>query len=361
MTAPHVQLRDVVKRFGPTVAVAGVSLDIPRGSLTTILGPSGCGKTTLLRLVGGFLEPDAGEIRIADVPQRGRPPYLRSTATVFQEYALFPHMTVFENVAYGLHVRGLGRASIADRVRRALALVRLDGLDTRYPRELSGGQQQRVALGRSLVIEPEVLLMDEPLSNLDARLRVEVRAEIRELQRRLGITTVYVTHDQEEALAISDRVAVMNAGRLRQLGPPREIYERPADPWVAGFVGQINLLAVTVSSGPAGRATLRVGSLELPLGTEATPSLAGDILLGLRPEAIRIQDAGAGDGPTGHVLGVTYLGATARYRVRFEDYELIVDDADPAGKPLHSGAVSLRFDPGRFRLWPAAAVRPAGA
>ncbi len=358
MTEPHVQLRDVVKRFGATLAVAGVSLDIPRGSLTTILGPSGCGKTTLLRLLGGFLEPDGGEIRIAGVPQTGRPPYLRSTATVFQEYALFPHMTVFDNVAYGLRVRGLARAAVADRVRRALALVRLDALDARYPRELSGGQQQRVALGRSLVIEPEVLLMDEPLSNLDARLRVEVRAEIRELQTRLGITTVYVTHDQEEALSISERVAVMEAGRFRQLGTPREIYERPADPWVAGFVGQINLLAATVITGPAGRATLRVGTLELPLPAGATPSLAGDVLVGLRPEAIRIADAGAGDQPTGRVLGVTYLGTTARYRVRFGDHELTVDDPDPAGKPLHVGEVALAFDPARLRLWPAATASP---
>ncbi len=361
---PHVRLVDVVKRFGPTVAVAGVSLEVPRGSLTTILGPSGCGKTTLLRLIGGFLEPDAGEVRIGGLPQAGRPPYLRTTATVFQDYALFPHLTVFDNVAYGLRVRGLARAAVAERVGRALALVRLEGLGARWPRELSGGQQQRVALARALVVEPEVLLMDEPLSNLDAKLRVHVRAELRELQARLGITTVYVTHDQEEALAISERVAVMDAGRVRQLGTPREVYERPADPWVAAFVGQVNLLPATVTAGADGRAVVRLGAVELPLPAGAAPAKAGEVVVGLRPEAIRIAaaaSAGAGDGLPGEVLGVTYLGTTARYRVRLGPHELTVDDPDPAGKPLHAGAVRVSFDPARLRLWPAPAPPPGAS
>jgi ABC-type Fe3+/spermidine/putrescine transport system ATPase subunit len=350
---PHVRLVEVAKRFGATVAVAGVSLDVPRGSLTTILGPSGCGKTTLLRLIGGFLEPDSGEVWIGGAPQRGRPPYLRTTATVFQDYALFPHLTVAGNVAYGLRVRGIPRAVAAERVRRALALVRLDGLDARYPRELSGGQQQRVALARSLVVEPEVLLMDEPLSNLDARLRLEVRGEIRDLQARLGITTVYVTHDQEEALAISERIAVMEAGRIRQLGTPREVYERPADAWVAGFVGRVNLLRATATAGPDGGIGLGLGGLALTLPPAAAPGPTGDVLVGLRPEAIRIAPAAPGDRLTGKVVQAAYLGTIARYRVRLGEHELIVDDPDPGGKPLYGGEVGLAFDPGRLCLWPA--------
>ncbi|HSF02864.1 MAG TPA: ABC transporter ATP-binding protein, partial [Solirubrobacterales bacterium] len=254
MADPHLRLEGLFKRFGATVAVGGVSLDVPPGSLTAILGPSGCGKTTLLRLIGGFLEPDGGEIWIGGVSQRRVPPHARPTSTVFQDYALFPHLSVFSNVAYGLRLRRLARGAIADRVSRMLALVRLEGLEERFPGQLSGGQQQRVALARALVVEPQVLLMDEPLSNLDAKLRVSVREELRELQQRLGTTTVYVTHDQEEALAVADAVAVMADGRVVQQGTPREIYEAPADPWVAGFVGQVNLLHGRVEQG-----SLRLG------------------------------------------------------------------------------------------------------
>ncbi|MBI3455647.1 MAG: ABC transporter ATP-binding protein [Candidatus Rokubacteria bacterium] len=356
MAAPvHVRLIDVVKRFGATVAVAGVTLDIRRGSLTTILGPSGCGKTTLLRLIAGFLEPDAGEILIDGLPQRDLPPYRRKTSTVFQEYALFPHMTVFDNVAYGLRLRRLPRAAVAEKVRQMLGLMRLDGLETRFPRELSGGQQQRVALARSLIVEPEVLLMDEPLSNLDAKLRISVRAEIRELQERLGITTVYVTHDQEEALAISDTIAVMQRGTVRQVGTPREIYEQPSDPWVAGFVGQVNLLRATVEAAPgAGRLQLRIGALELPLPAEAVVEPGRDVLVVLRPEAIRIAPVGEPrDGLTGQVLSATYLGTTVRYQVELGPERLTVDDPDPGAKPLLRGPVVLSFDPARLRLWPA--------
>jgi ABC-type Fe3+/spermidine/putrescine transport system ATPase subunit len=342
----HVRLDGLVKRFGDTVAVAGVSLDIPRGSLTTILGPSGCGKTTVLRLIAGFLRPDAGDIWIGGIAQRGVPPYARPTSTVFQEYALFPHMSVFDNVAYGLRLRHTSRPAVAERVREMLRLVRLEGLEGRFPRELSGGQQQRVALARALIVEPQVLLMDEPLSNLDAQLRVSVRAEVRELQQRLGITTVYVTHDQEEALAVSDRIAVMASGLLRQVGTPREIYESPADPWVAGFVGQVNLLRATLDSG-----RLRIGSLVLPLPPDF--SGAGEVVVALRPEAIRIASPGAaGDGLAAQVLSATYLGTTVRYRVGLGAQTLIVDAHDPAGKPLLTGTVTIVVDPGRLRIWP---------
>jgi ABC-type Fe3+/spermidine/putrescine transport system ATPase subunit len=346
----HVRLENVVKRFGRVVAVAGVSLDIARRSLTTILGPSGCGKTTILRMIAGFLEADEGDILIDGASQRSLPPYLRKTSTVFQEYALFPHMSVFDNVAYGLRLRRLPRAPMAEKVRHTLSLLKLDGLERRFPRELSGGQQQRVALARSLIVEPEVLLMDEPLSNLDAKLRVSVRTEIREIQQRVGITTLYVTHDQEEALAISDTIAVMREGRVMQVGSPRDIYERPADPFVAAFVGQVNLLRARVE-----RDGLRIGSLRLPVPLDSPPIEPGrDAILALRPEAIRIGARSEGrDGLTGQVVSRTYLGTTVRYRIELAGQTLTVDDHDPAGKPLLQGPVVVSFDPTRIRLWPA--------
>jgi ABC-type Fe3+/spermidine/putrescine transport system ATPase subunit len=346
----YVRLEGVVKRFGPVVAVAGVTLDIARGSLTTLLGPSGCGKTTILRLIAGFLEPDDGDIQIDGVSQHGLPPYLRKTSTVFQEYALFPHMTVFDNVAYGLRLRRLPRAALVERVRQTLFLLGLGGLEGRYPRELSGGQQQRVALARSLIVEPDVLLMDEPLSNLDAKLRVSVRTEIREIQQRVGITTVYVTHDQEEALAISDSIAVIQAGRVMQVGTPREIYERPSDPFVAAFVGQVNLLRARIEAG-----WLAVGPLRLsaPPGVPL-PEPGREAILALRPEAIRIGTGpDTGDGFPGRVVSRTYLGTIVRYQIELAGQILTVDDHDPAGKPLLEGPVSVTFDPARIRLWPA--------
>ncbi len=353
-TTTHVRLDGVVKRFGETTAVAGVSLEIARKSLTTVLGPSGCGKTTLLRLIAGFVEPDAGDVLIDEISQRGLPPYLRKTSTVFQEYALFPHMTVFDNVAYGLRLRRLPRAALAEKVRHTLGLMQLEGLEARYPRELSGGQQQRVALARSLVVEPEVLLMDEPLSNLDAKLRISVREEIREIQRRVGITTLYVTHDQEEALAISDTIAVMHAGTVRQVGTPREIYEQPADPFVASFVGQVNLLRAKVEG-----AALHLGSLRLPLPAHV-PRTGSDqeVILALRPEAIRVGAMSGLSELRGQVVSRSYLGTTVRYRIEVGGQYLTVDDPDPAGRPLLTGQLTLSFDCSRIRVWPAS---PGGA
>jgi ABC-type Fe3+/spermidine/putrescine transport system ATPase subunit len=303
-----------------------------------------------LRLIAGFLEPDAGDILIDGASQRGLPPYLRKTSTVFQEYALFPHMTVFNNIAYGLRLRRVPRVCVAEKVRHTLSLMRLDGLEGRFPRELSGGQQQRVALARSLIVEPDVLLMDEPLSNLDAKLRVSVRTEIREIQQRVGITTLYVTHDQEEALAISDTIAVMQSGTVMQVGSPWDIYERPADPFVAAFVGQVNLLRARV-----GGEGLHLGSLRLPVPPEAPPLEVGaEVILALRPESIRIgAGADARDGLTGRVISRTYLGTTVRYRIELAGQTLTVDDHDPAGKPLLQGQVVVSFDPTRIRLWPA--------
>jgi ABC-type Fe3+/spermidine/putrescine transport system ATPase subunit len=351
----HVRLHAVEKRFGATRAVDGVSLEVERGSLFTVLGPSGCGKTTLLRLIAGFVQPDAGDILIGSASQLGLPPFLRRTSTVFQEYALFPHMTVFQNVAYGLRLRRLPRKTVAEKVRTALGLMRLEGLEARLPRELSGGQQQRVALARSIIVEPEVLLMDEPLSNLDAKLRVEVRGEIREIQRRVGITTLYVTHDQEEALAISDTIAVMRDGRVVQVGNPRDIYDRPADPFVAGFVGQVNLLTGTAEAG-----IFRAGGLHLALPPDAPSLRPGQaVIAALRPEAIRLGRANEGQTLAGEVASATYLGTVVRYVIDVGGRQLTVDDHDPAGRPLARGRVALTIDPARVRIWPVSPSEPA--
>src|SRR5262245_44846157 len=238
----RLDLEHVSKHFGPTVAVREVSLDVRDGEFVVLLGPSGCGKTTTLRMIAGFLAPTGGKVRVGGKDVTTLPPWKRNAGMVFQSYALFPHLTVAENVAFGLQMRKLPKPEIPGRVAEALALVRLGGLADRLPRQLSGGQQQRVALARALVIRPDVLLLDEPLSNLDAKLRETVRVEIRELQRQLGTTTVMVTHDQEEALIMADRLVVMSEGSVRQVGTQRDLYERPADRFVAGFVGRSNLL-----------------------------------------------------------------------------------------------------------------------
>jgi ABC-type Fe3+/spermidine/putrescine transport system ATPase subunit len=238
----NISLRDIIKRFGTLEAVSRVSLEIQDGELFTLLGPSGCGKTTILRLIGGFHAPNQGEVYFGERRVTPIPPYERNIGMVFQNYALWPHMTIFDNVAYGLKLKKLAGREIESKVHHALGLVNLKGLEKRYPGQLSGGQQQRVALARALVLNPDVLLLDEPLSNLDAKIRIQVRAEIRKLQKELAITTIYVTHDQEEALTLSDRIAVLNHGQLQQLGSPLELYERPANPFVADFIGINNLI-----------------------------------------------------------------------------------------------------------------------
>jgi len=231
--AAEVELREVTKRFGRAVAVNQLSLDVRAGEFLTLLGPSGCGKTTTLNIVAGFLDPDEGTIALRGRQVNFLPPFQRDTSMVFQSYALFPHMTNFENVAFGLRMRGVSDGDIKRRVLQSLEQVQLAGLDDRYPRQLSGGQQQRVALARAIVTEPTVLLLDEPLSNLDLKLRESMRLELKALQHRLGLTTIYVTHDQSEALVMSDRIVVMHQGRAEQVGTPLDIYERPATPFVA--------------------------------------------------------------------------------------------------------------------------------
>ena len=319
-----IRVDGVVKRFGAVTAVDRVDLTVADGELFTLLGPSGCGKTTLLRLIAGFYQPDAGEIRFGDRVVTGLPPYRRNIGMVFQNYALWPHMTVAGNVTYGLRLRKVPAAEARERLEGALRKVKLTGLESRYPGQLSGGQQQRVALARALVLEPDILLLDEPLSNLDAKIRVEVRAEIRTLQQELRISTVYVTHDQEEALSLSDRVAVMQDGRVRQVGPPRELYERPRTRFVADFVGTNNLVDGRVVERRG--ETLVVDTALGPIRAIGDAGVTGDCVLAIRPEnvmlaravAAGIADSGrtaAGDDNVagGRVVFAAYLGNTLRY------------------------------------------------
>ncbi|HEX5326325.1 MAG TPA: ABC transporter ATP-binding protein, partial [Acetobacteraceae bacterium] len=318
---PALEIRRLTKRFGAVVAVDAIDLDVRPGEFVTLLGPSGCGKTTTLNLITGFHLPDAGSIRLDGRAVETLAPFRRNLGLVFQDLALFPHMTVTENVGFGLKMRRVSRVEARQRVAAALDMVQLGRLGARRPAQLSGGQRQRVALARALVIRPAMLLLDEPLSSLDLKLREEMRREIAALQQRLGIATVFVTHDQGEALTMSDRVAVMRAGRIEQVGSPSEIYERPASRFVAGFIGNINLIAARVR-GPSdadGLAALETGAgpARAPLAPGFEP---GPVLLTLRPERLKLCRPGSA--PTGaiawpvRVEQVTYLGARVDVRLR---------------------------------------------
>jgi len=287
-----VRLDGVLKRFGDSIALQKVSLKIQEGEFITLLGPSGCGKTTLLNLIAGFAEADTGEIFIDNQLVTDTPPYQREIGIVFQNYALFPHMSVTKNVGYGLRMRGVPKAEISQRTAEALALVKLEGYGERKPSELSGGQQQRVALARALVIRPKVLLLDEPFSALDKNLRLSMQIELKEIQRKLGVTTVFVTHDQSEALSMSDRVVVMSAGHIRQIGDPDTIYRRPEDPFVASFVGDVNILPGRYLSHDD-QATLEISGNSLRLPKERVQAKVGDRLdIHVRPENIQLDNLG---------------------------------------------------------------------
>ncbi|MEW6187197.1 MAG: ABC transporter ATP-binding protein [Thermodesulfobacteriota bacterium] len=344
----QIRLKNITKRFGALEAVSQVSIDTVDGELFTLLGPSGCGKTTILRLMAGFHKPDEGKIFFGDKEVSSIPPYQRKIGMVFQNYALWPHMTLLDNVAYGLKLQKVPKTEIGERVEKVFSMVNLTGLEKRYPGQLSGGQQQRVALARALVLNPDVLLLDEPLSNLDAKIRQTVRAEIRKLQKELGITSIYVTHDQEEALTISDRIAVLDHGRMQQLGTPRELYERPENPFVADFIGINNLIAGQVKEigGPSGWMTV-----ETPFGSIRCPHenrfKSGDpCRVSIRPEAAVIlglqekPEGEPGNKLSGRISFASYIGNTIRYDVELDrDHIFKVDVQNPWNRqpfPIHA-------------------------
>jgi putative spermidine/putrescine transport system ATP-binding protein len=314
-------LENLTKRFGEFVAVDDLSLTIERGEFISLLGPSGCGKTTTLQMIAGLLDPTAGRILLKGKDITKTPPNKRGLGIVFQSYALFPHMTATENVAFGLEMRGVSRADRDKRAKIALAQVRLDQFADRYPKELSGGQRQRVALARALIVEPPILLLDEPLSNLDAKLREEMRIELRLLQQEIGVTTVLVTHDQEEALSMSDRIVVMNQGRSAQIAAPLDMYERPDNAFVSGFVGKTNLLPGKVQRINGDSTDVRVGDTVLTL-PGITAQEGDEVSISIRPEKLHLSRDG--EGQPVEIEASIFLGANWLYRVRAPMGELFV-------------------------------------
>jgi spermidine/putrescine ABC transporter ATP-binding subunit len=316
-----VRFDGVTKRFGEITALDDVSLQVRRGELMTLLGPSGCGKTTLLSLVAGFLTPDRGEIAIDGRRVTDLPTHRREIGIMFQSYALFPHMSVAANVGYGLKMRRTPKSEIARRVADALALVKLAGLEDRRPRQLSGGQQQRVALARALVIRPKVLLLDEPFSALDRNLRASMQVEIKDIQRKLGVTTIFVTHDQSEALSLSDRIAVVAEGRIRQLGSPDEIYRRPIDRFVASFVGDVNVLSARLERSDGTTAVVALGPVQVPVPARtlrgAAPAETVDLFV--RPEGLRVAEPGVEVAAHGVVAAQVYQGGHVDLYVDVEE------------------------------------------
>ena len=339
--AAAVTFDGVTKAFGSVVAVDNMSFTVEAGSLVTLLGPSGCGKTTTLRIIAGLEMVTDGRVLIGESDVTRLPATERDVSMVFQSYALFPHMTVLENVAYGLHVSGLAKAQARAQAEDGLELVGLKGYGARLPSELSGGQQQRVAVARALVLEPQVLLFDEPLSNLDAKLRRRVREEIRELQQNLGLTSVYVTHDQEEALAVSDRIIVMRNATIAQQGTPRELYEEPADIFVANFIGDANLVNVEITDVNGEWASVRIGSIDTTLPSRGLK--AGAAKVAIRPEALLLSAQSASDGMEGCVLKATYLGSHIEYTIDSPLGELFVIDSRVAHSIPTGAAVSVRL------------------
>jgi iron(III) transport system ATP-binding protein len=328
MNSPAVEFRSVSKRYGTVTALDAVSLSVERGTLVTLLGPSGCGKTTMLRLIAGLEQASGGQLLIDGQDVTLLSAAERDVSMVFQSYALFPHMTVLENVCYGLRASGMRKTQAVEVAQTKLGLVGLSGYDARLPSELSGGQQQRVAVARAIVLEPKVLLFDEPLSNLDAKLRRRVREEIREIQQTLSLTAVYVTHDQQEALAISDRILVMSMARIAQDGTPRDLYEQPNSRFVADFIGDANILPVTVESRQGDMASVRLGPLLLDLPHHGVPVGAAE--LSIRPQALLLRSNGGE--LTGRITRAAYLGSHMEYWIAFTglDKGLIVIASDVA-------------------------------
>jgi iron(III) transport system ATP-binding protein len=358
VSAVGIQIDRISKRFahrvkGEVYAVRDVSLTVQPAEFLTLLGPSGCGKTTTLRMIAGFEQPNSGRIFIGEQDVTGLMANQRNIGFVFQNYALFPHLSVFENVAYGLRVQRKSEGDIARVVGDVLALVGLQGYERQFPNQLSGGEQQRVALARAIVIRPRVLLFDEPLSNLDAKLRVHMRGELRELQKRLDITAVYVTHDQEEAMAISDRIAVMHQGAIVQEGTAEDLYRRPASEFVAQFIGRTNLLSGRIlSAGPSG-VELEVAGQRIRVSEEAARVTAGQtVRLVVRPEVIELRSADSGSGIPGTIVSRTFLGEKAEYQVRVGTDLLQVTSYNPVQRGVFSAGqqVMLHFPPEGIQL-----------
>lgn len=333
------QLKQINKYFGRSHVIKDVNIDFEKGHFVTFLGPSGCGKTTLLRMVAGFYEPDDGEILLNGKRIERIPPYSRNTAMVFQEYALFPHMNVFDNVSYGLRVKNRPKEEIERRVKEALDLMQLKGMEDRFPNQMSGGQQQRVAVARALVMNPEVLLLDEPLSNLDAKLRESVRVELRDIQKKMGLSTIYVTHDQSEALSMSDMIVVLKGGVVHQTGSPQEIYFEPKTPFVADFIGTTNLLSVK----GLGENTVSYGNDRIP--TTKSVNAGQEYCLSIRPECLKLMKE-AVDGQVNVKVTIQnkmFLGEKIRYFVNDSlGKEWIIDIYDP-GRTILEGEAYAAF------------------
>ena len=358
-----IRLENVTKRYGDVVAVDRVSLEVAEGEFFFLLGPSGCGKTTLLRIITGFAHPDTGDVYFGDRAVTSVPPHRRGLAMVFQSYALWPHMSVARNVGYGLEVRRVKGAERRRQVARALELVRMEHLAERYPAELSGGEQQRVALARALVVEPRAVLLDEPLSNLDARLRLEMREELREIHRRTGVTMLYVTHDQKEALSMAQRLALMDRGGIVQVGTPSELYQRPASRFAASFLGETNLLEARVLRREDGTVVVEtpLGELRCTDGAEHTPGSA--VLLSVRPESVELLLSCEAPGPNTFPVSVeevTYLGEASQFLLRAGDLRLKClaltahSSARPGGALLSRGEQAYaRIPPDSVVLLPA--------
>ena len=337
-----VRLDHVVKKFDDVYAVDDLSLEIERGSFFALLGPSGCGKTTTLRMIGGFEEPTSGTIYLGEEPVTGKPPYKRDVNTVFQSYALFPHLTIAENVAFGLRRKGVAKQEVRGRVAEILRLVGLEGMEGRKPRQLSGGQQQRVALARALVNKPRVLLLDEPLGALDLKLRKQMQLELKAIQHDVGITFVHVTHDQEEAMTMADGIAIMNAGKIEQLGSPTELYENPRTTFVAGFLGISNLLPGTV----AGPDTVRLDEgTVMRVPPEALQGRDGRVAVGVRPEKIRL-DHGEENRLTGRLLETAYVGVATQYvlETKAGNVSLYVQNSEPGAQQAAPSEISWSPD-----------------
>jgi spermidine/putrescine transport system ATP-binding protein len=338
-TPADVRLLGVSKHFDNVAAVDDLTLEIPSGSFFALLGPSGCGKTTTLRMIGGFEEPDGGTIEVGGKPVTGVPPYKREVNTVFQSYALFPHLNVFENVAFGLRRKRVPREQLQGRVREILRIVGLEGFDERKPSQVSGGQQQRVALARALVNSPKVLLLDEPLGALDLKLRKQMQLELKRIQSELGLTFVHVTHDQEEAMTMADAIAVMHHGRIEQLGSPTDLYERPRTEFVAGFLGVSNLLDGTVTT--AG--SVRVDDVgELRVGT-SLPTAGTRVRIGVRPEQLRLDSSGS-NAIKGTVTERAYIGVATQYVVDTSAGKLTVF-VQSSGAAVEGDPVTVSWDP----------------